>query len=74
MKSPPWIMKLGMILWKELPAYLSALPLFSMFPWQRVTKFSTVLGTVAPNISKTMSPDALPPISMENVTLCVTFS
>lgn len=65
-KSPPWIIKLGIILWNELPSYFEEL--------QRVAKFSTVLGTVFPKRSITISPAALPPISMEKVTLWVTVS
>lgn len=68
-KSPPWIMKLGIILWNELPSNLSATPLSVFSPLQSSTKFSTVLGVVFPNISMTISPEACPPISIEKVSL-----
>lgn len=67
-KSPPWIMKLGIIRWKVLPSNLRAFPLCTIFPWQIPTKFYTVLGTVFPKRSITISPAAVPPMSIEKVT------
>eukprot|EP01084_Bolivina_argentea_P125046 221586_1 len=58
-KSPPWIMKLGITLWKALSAYPNP---FS--PVARARKFSTVLGTVSPKRPIVMRPALTPPISM----------
>ncbi len=38
-KSPPWIMKLGMILWNLLPTKVRGLPPNYLLPSQRVAKF-----------------------------------
>ena len=73
-KSPPWIMNWGITLWNLLPWKASFSPLSYLSPRHRVTKFSTVLGTVLPNILMTMSPASFPSISIEKVTVWVACS
>ena len=63
-------MKLGMILWKELPLKVNCCPddetPFS--PVHKALKFSTVLGTVFPKSPKVTSPFTSPSIAIVNAT------
>lgn len=82
-KSPPWIMKLGMMRWKMEPLYHSGLFLLPIpfSPVHSARKFSTVLGTVFPNLFLrderrhyrpiTILPAFLPSISISKNTLFV---
>merc|ERR1719301_520072 len=70
-KSPPWHMKPGMILWKVEPIKLKVFPLrpapFS--PVHKHRKFSAVFGTTSPRNSITIRPASLPAMDMSKYTL-----
>lgn len=76
-KSPPWIIKLGIILWKVDDLYDSCFPLTWLWPFSpvhRARKFSTVFGTSSPKSPITMRPEGSPPISISKKTLFVTLA
>mmetsp|Transcript_28735 Transcript_28735/g.77835 ORF Transcript_28735/g.77835 Transcript_28735/m.77835 type:complete len:205 (+) Transcript_28735:633-1247(+) len=74
-KSPPWIMKLGMMRWKVLPlkcrGFLDPPTPFS--PVQRARKFSVVLGTSSVKRPMTIRPACLSPIEISKNTFLPIF-
>ena len=73
-KSPPWIIKLGMIRWNLLPSYASFTSLSTILPSHRVTKFYTVFGTSLPNMFSFISPASASPMFTEKMTSWVGFN
>mmetsp|Transcript_83361 Transcript_83361/g.212256 ORF Transcript_83361/g.212256 Transcript_83361/m.212256 type:complete len:201 (+) Transcript_83361:558-1160(+) len=64
-KSPPWIMKPGMMRWNGQRLYCFK---------QSCLKFSVVFGTTLPYRPNTMRPAGSPPMEMSKKTFCVTSS
>ena len=75
-KSPPWAINPGIILWKLDPLKWSGFPYFPtpFSPVHKALKFSTVFGTVSPKSPKTILPYGYPSISTSKKTFLVTVS
>ena len=75
-KSPPYIINFGIILWKIDPVNDSGLPLipFPFSPVHRALKFSAVFGVTSPNNPISTLPIATLSADRSNFTVCVTFS
>jgi len=72
MKSPPWIMKSLITLWKVEPLYPRGTPSLFNSPVQNCLKFSAVLGTMSAYSSIKIRPISTPPtLTSKNTTgLC----